>query len=85
MREDSNRGQKRKYRPGLKGQFHDIFDSGFFINPFATGINDTSGTITALNREYLREFSKKFEMTLMLFSGVLGMMIHKKNLKQKIS
>jgi hypothetical protein len=31
-----------------------------------------------------REFSKKFEMTLMLFSGALGKMIHE-NLKQKIS
>jgi hypothetical protein len=29
----------------------------------------------------LREFSKKFEMTLMLFSGAWGKMIHEKNLK----
>jgi hypothetical protein len=30
-------------------------------------------------------FRKKFEMTLMLFSGAWGNMIHEKNLKQKIS
>jgi hypothetical protein len=30
-------------------------------------------------------FSKKFEMTLVLFSGAWGKMIHEKNLKQKIS
>jgi hypothetical protein len=35
--------------------------------------------------EYLREFSKKFEMTLLLFSGAWGKVIHEKNLKQKIS
>jgi hypothetical protein len=29
--------------------------------------------------------AEKFEMTLMLFSGTLGKMIHEKNLKQKIS
>jgi hypothetical protein len=32
----------------------------------------------ALTCKYLREFSKKFEMTLMLFSGALGKMIHEK-------
>ncbi len=35
--------------------------------------------------EYLREFSKKFEMILKLLSGAWGKVIHKKNLKQKIS
>jgi hypothetical protein len=35
--------------------------------------------------EYLREFSKKFEMTLVLFSGTWRKMIHEKNLKQKNS
>jgi hypothetical protein len=35
--------------------------------------------------EYLQEFSNKFEMALMLFSGAGGKMIHEKNLKQKIS
>jgi hypothetical protein len=35
--------------------------------------------------DYLREFSKKFEMILMLLSGAWGKVIHEKNLKQKIS
>jgi hypothetical protein len=35
--------------------------------------------------EYFRECSKKIEMTLTLFSGAWGKMIHEKNLKQKIS
>ncbi len=35
--------------------------------------------------KYLREFSKKFEMTLMLLSEACGNMIHEKNQKQKIS
>ncbi len=38
-----------------------------------------------LTCEYLREFSKKFEMTQMLFSEAWGKVIHGKNLKQKIS
>jgi len=38
-----------------------------------------------LTCEYLREFSKKIEMILMLFSGAWGKVIHEKNLKQKIS
>ncbi len=38
-----------------------------------------------LTCEYLREFSKKFEMNLMLFSGAWGKVIHEKNRKQKIS
>ncbi len=38
-----------------------------------------------LTCEYLREFSKKFEMILMLISGAWGKVIHEKNLKQKIS
>jgi hypothetical protein len=32
---------------------------------------------------YLREFSKKFKTTLLLFSGAWGKMIHEKNLKKK--
>jgi hypothetical protein len=46
---------------------------------FASGIVDTSklGTLTC---EYLSEFSKKFEMTLTLFSWIWGNMIHEKNL-----
>ncbi len=35
--------------------------------------------------DYFREFSKKFEMILMLLSGAWGKVIHEKNLKQKIS
>ncbi len=38
-----------------------------------------------LTCEYLRKFSKKFEMTLLLFSGAWGKVIHEKHLKQKIS
>ncbi len=38
-----------------------------------------------LTGEYLREFSKKFEMTLMFFSRAWGRVIHEKKLKQKIS
>jgi hypothetical protein len=38
-----------------------------------------------LTCEYLREFSEKFEMILMLLSGAWGKVIHEKNLKQKIS
>jgi hypothetical protein len=38
-----------------------------------------------LTCEYLREFSTKFEMILMLLSGAWKKMIHEKNLKQKIS
>ncbi len=38
-----------------------------------------------LTCEYLRKFSKKFEITLTLFSGAWGKVIHEKNLKKKIS
>jgi hypothetical protein len=41
------------------------------------------GRLDALTCEYFLEFSKKFEMTLKLFSRALGKMIHKKNLKKK--
>jgi hypothetical protein len=63
---------------------------------FATGVNNTRGTGTGnlpqvllipvvhLDLQYLREFSKKFEMILMLLSGAWGKVIHEKNLKQKI-
>ncbi len=37
-----------------------------------------------LTCKYLREFSKKIKMILMLFSGAWGKVIHEKNLKQKI-
>jgi hypothetical protein len=35
--------------------------------------------------EYLREFSKKFETPLMVYSGDWGKLIHEKNQKSKIS
>ncbi len=38
-----------------------------------------------MNCKYLREFSKKFEMVLMEYSGAGGKLIHEKNQKQKIS
>jgi hypothetical protein len=54
---------------------------GELVAKFAAGVVDTSGAPC----EYLREFSKKFEMILMLLSGAWGKVIHEKNLKQKIS
>jgi hypothetical protein len=38
-----------------------------------------------LTCEYLREFSKKFKMVLMGYSGAGGDPMHEKNQKQKIS
>ncbi len=38
-----------------------------------------------LSCEYLREFSKKFETALMVYSGAWGKLIHEKNQKSKIS
>ncbi len=38
-----------------------------------------------LSCEYLREFSKKFETTLMVYSGAWGKLIHGKKQKSKIS
>ncbi len=37
------------------------------------------------SREYLREFSKKFEMAVMLYSHAWGKLIHEKKQKSKIS
>jgi hypothetical protein len=79
----------------LKGQCHEIFCLWFFSWiicrryhwyrwQFATGVIDTGGKCT-LTCEDLREFSKKFEMILLLLSGAWGKVIHEKNLKQKIS
>ncbi len=56
----------------------------------ATGVIDTrgkfaTGVVYTLTCEYICEFSKKFEMILMLLSGAWGKVIHEKNLKQKIS
>jgi hypothetical protein len=41
-------------------------------------------TVVHLDWQYLRKFRKKFEMTLMLFLGAWGKMIHETNKKQKI-
>ncbi len=73
-----------------------VVDTG---GKFAAGVVDTGGNLPpvsltlvanlpplcTLTCEYLREFSKKFEIILMLLSGAWGKMIHEKNLKQKIS
>ncbi len=71
-----------------------IVDTG---GNFATDINNTSETggkicqrcrwyrWSTLSCEYLREFSKKFETALMIYSGAWGKLIHEKNQKQKIS
>ncbi len=71
-----------------------IVDTG---GKFAAGVNNTRGTggkichrcrwhrWCTFTCEYLREFSKKFEMTQMLFSGAWGKVVHQINLKQKIS
>ena len=36
-----------------------------------------------LSWEYLRKFAKKFETSLMVYSGAWGKLIHEKNQKQK--
>ncbi len=64
-----------------------VIDTG---GKFSAGVVDTGGnlppvSLTPVACEYLREFSKKFEMVLMLLSGAWGKVIHEKNLKQKIS
>jgi hypothetical protein len=38
-----------------------------------------------LSHKYLREFSKKFEMAVMVYSGAWEKLIHEKNQKSKIS
>jgi hypothetical protein len=40
---------------------------------------------TVLSCEYLREFSKKFETALLVYSGAWGKLIHEKKQKSKIS
>ncbi len=57
-----------------------VFDTG---GKFATGVVDTGGVPWLVNIS--ANFRKKFEMTLVLFSGAWGTVIHEKNLKQKIS
>jgi hypothetical protein len=75
-----------KFAPGVKE----------ICQKFATGVVDTSSKFAprvievslilrcTLTCKYLCEFSKKFEIILMSFSGAWGRMIHEKNLKQKI-
>ncbi len=63
-----------------------VVDTG--VN-FATCVIDTGGNSDTGGAPRLANifvnFSKKFEMTLMLFSGAWGKVIHEKNLKHKIS
>jgi hypothetical protein len=54
------------------------------VAKFAASVIDTRGKFANLSCEYLCEFKKKFEMTIMLFLGARGKAIHEKNLKQKI-
>jgi hypothetical protein len=67
-----------------------VVDTG---DKFATSVIDTGSNFAAdvvlyrwctLTCEYFRKFLKKFKMTLALFSGAWGKIIHEKNLKQKI-
>jgi hypothetical protein len=53
---------------------------GELVAKFAAGVVDTGGNLplVSLTCEYLREFSKKFEMILMLLSGAWGKVIHEK-------
>ncbi len=69
-----------------------IVDTG---GNFATDINNTSETggkicrrcrwyrWSTLSCEYLREFSKKFETALMIYSGAWGKLIHEKKTEAK--
>jgi hypothetical protein len=52
------------------------------VGEFATGINNTSETGGKIC-EYFREFSKKFEMVLMGYSGAGGKLIHEKTRSKK--
>jgi hypothetical protein len=52
---------------------------------FSADVIDTGIRWGTLTCKYLCNFSKKFHMTVRLFSGAWGKMIHEKNLKQKIS
>jgi len=64
-----------------QGELVAKFAAGVFYTggKFAAVVVDTGGTLTCD-----REFSKTFEMILMLLSGAWGKVIHEKNLKQKI-
>ncbi len=67
---------------------------GELVAKFAAGVVDTGGNLPPVSLtpvatgvvetwKYLREFSKKFEMILMLSSGAWGKVIHEKNLNKK--
>jgi hypothetical protein len=49
------------------------------VGKFAAGVVDTGGNFCRRCR--LREFSKKFETALMVYSGAWGKLIHEKNQK----
>jgi hypothetical protein len=53
------------------------------VAKFATGVIDTGGKFALIPKVHLdlTPHLKKFEMTLMLFSGAWGKMIHDKNPK----
>ncbi len=72
-----------KYQSILKGQCHSIFDFRFFHESIPPGpcVVDTSG---AQISKYLCEFSTRFEMTLMLFSGAWGKKIHEKPIAKNL-
>jgi hypothetical protein len=53
------------------------------VAKFATGVIDTGGASWLAKN--LREFSLKLEMTLILFSGAWGKVIHEKSVQQEIS
>jgi hypothetical protein len=55
------------------------------VAKFATGVIDTAGKFSLIPKVYLdlTPHLKKIEMTLKLFSGAWGKMIHEKNPKQK--
>ncbi len=63
-----------------------VVDTG---GKFAAGVNDADGKLPpawcTFSREYLREFSKKFEMAVMVCSDAWGKLIHEKNHESKIS
>jgi hypothetical protein len=65
-----------------------VIDTG---GKFAAGVVDTGGNLPPVSLipvvacEYLREFLKKFETALMVYSGDGGKLIHEKNQKSKIS
>ncbi len=48
-------------------------------------VNSTTQRWCTLVREYLREFSKKFEMAVVVYSDAWGKLINEKNQKSKIS